>query len=65
MKNAAPFPYIWRYAMHNLKTIEGKVRAILEKDESKLGKPRCRYWDMTSAKGIAPVPFRQALQTAR
>lgn len=58
-----PLTLIWRYAMHNLKTIEGKVRRILEKDEEARNDDMTLYLAVCNSclKGAGAMPFAEVM----
>ena len=54
-----PFFHIWRYAVKNLKTIEEKVRAVLEQDEDARNDDMTLYLRVCNAyvKGAGTLPL--------
>ena len=58
-----PLTLIWWYAMHNLKTIEGKVRRILEKDEDARNDDMTLFLAVCNAclKGAGAMPLAEIM----
>lgn len=58
-----PLTFIWRYSMRNLKTIEGRVKAILEKDEEARNDDMALYLKVCNSclKGAGAMPFAEVM----